>query len=35
MTIPIVHLLWIVPVSGFIGFMTAAIIASGNDQERR
>ena len=32
MTIPILHLLWIVPVSGFIGFigfMVAAIIISG------
>ena len=35
MMIHILHLLWIVPVSGFIGFMAAAIICSSNNQERR
>lgn len=33
MMIHILHLLWIVPVSGFIGFMAAAIICSGHHRD--
>lgn len=35
MKINILHLLWIVPLCAMIGFMTAAIIRTGSDRERR
>lgn len=35
MKINILHLLWIVPLCAMIGFMTAAIIHTGSDRERR
>lgn len=33
MTISVFHLLWIIPLSGSIGFMTAAILAAGKDDK--
>lgn len=27
------HLLWIVPLAGTVGFMTAALLAAGKDRE--
>ena len=28
------HLLWIVPVAGSVGFMVAAVLAAGKDDDR-